>query len=91
MKAILHSSSGVGKVHELNLIIHALNLTRRKYISLSNYTRPADHFYLEGSCLEYSPFLCFIITEVIEANKANLICKNNWGQYVQAREWKTYY
>lgn len=91
METTLHFSSQVGKVDEFNLIIHVLNLTRSKYISLSKHTGPADYCYLEGRCLEYSPFLCFIITEMIEANKANLICKNNWGQYVQTREWKTYY
>lgn len=77
MKAALHSLCQASKIDELNPIIHTLNVTRRKYISLSKHTRPADYRHLEGSCLDYRRFLCFIITEMIEANKANLICKNN--------------
>lgn len=77
MKASLHSLNHAVKVDELNPIIHTLNLTRRKYISLSKHASPAGYCHLEGSCLECSPLLCFIITEAIEAKKANLICKNN--------------
>lgn len=76
MKVTLHSLSQADEVDELNPLIQTLNLTGRKYISLS-HSSPADYCHLEDSCLEYSPFLCFIITEMIEANKANLICKNN--------------
>lgn len=69
METTLHSLSQAGEVDELNPITQTLNLTGKKYISLSQHTSPADYCHLEDSCLEYSPFLCFIITKRLKPTR----------------------